>query len=245
MTSFPKVYPLFYCPDIFLRDNKLLTEQTVILDTTECFSMIIGEVWYHTDYKIYFAKNKRNIIETVLNDANEMLRKETQLLDRDYTPLVEEDKDFDHLFYDIEMYLVHDHYELLRELQRIREDDDPDWACHRIEQIERILDEHRENYENKDYDEVSYSNGTIWSDLGYSASANADYRKMQKILFDAYDRNPIRYSPQSFWSYYDYLKKKNGSNRNQYNAHKRRYRDYTALKDYADTGERAYIANFF
>lgn len=46
MTSFPKVQPLFYCPDIFRRDNKLLKSRTVIIDAVECFSLIVDGVFY-------------------------------------------------------------------------------------------------------------------------------------------------------------------------------------------------------
>lgn len=244
MTSFPKIQPLFYCPDIIRRDNKLLKSRTMIIDAGECFSLIMDEVFYHSDYKLFFVKDKRKIIETLINDANETLELEEHLLYYGFNPTVEEDKNLDALFYDIEMYLVDSHYELLREFQRIRWDDNPDWAYNRSEEIEEILNKHRENYENKEYGrEVLSSNGTIWSDMGYKASANSSYWAMQKLLFDAYDRNPNKYSPQQFYQYCEYLRNKNGANRNQFHAHIRRLRDYKALKHYVETGERRYIAN--
>lgn len=228
MAGFPKIYTLICCPKIVERDKAILKATSLVFDIEDCFSLIHSHIWFHPRYKLYVTDEEQEVIEQMILDA--------EIEARDEYPISWNPPEFEDLFWKLDSYVVDNKYDILMEYQRLNWNNDNDRA--RILEIQASINYYIENYQKKvEKGTLERSKTTKWTEKGYSASTQSDYREMQPLLWRAYDEDSIKYS----YEYFDYYCCWANRQVNQELASIRREKDKKSFELYVKTGMKVLI----
>jgi hypothetical protein len=230
--AFPKIYTLFYCPEILERDKDVMESRALVFDVEDCYVLISSGIRYHKEYGLYFIEDPDSFKTEIAYD--------TQHFIGDDRPMSFDPNDIDELVYRIELFLVDAHSDMLKELQVTDYYQSPESMQKRIRLILIQLQHHRENYEANGFEHAPKGT-TIWSDRGYSVKAGIHYTVRQRLLWSLYDEDKTTYSYENFKSYCWFCRRKAGSNTSQRGAIHRREQDKMALFNYVETGSKEYV----
>lgn len=228
MAGFPKIYTLICCPKIVERDKAILKETSLVFDIKDCFSLIHSHIWFHPRYKLYITGTEQEVIEQMTLDA--------EIETGDEYPISWNPPEFEELFWRLDSYVVDNKYDLLMEYQRLNWNNEHDRE--RMLKIQSSINHYIENYRRKAKEgTLERSKATKWTENGYSASAQSDYREMQPLLWELYDRDSVEFSYEDFDYYCWWV----NMQVNQELASIRREKDKKSFELYVKKGMRVLI----